>query len=152
MTEHLTQLHQLLSREQEETDAFVAVLEQEAQILTSGADPQALADVTQSKWYRANALNTLCMQRQALLDTMNPTTDMATLAAMHPGIGAVWNELKPSFERARELNASNGVVIEHLRKSTEEAMAVLRAASGQATVYTANGRPTAASTRVLATR
>jgi flagellar biosynthesis/type III secretory pathway chaperone len=151
MTNHLTHLLELLSREREETDAFVAILEQEAQILAAGADPQALADVTQSKWYRAHALNALCMERQALLGTMGPAVNMEALSAKHTEIAEIWRKLKPALEYARVLNASNGVVIEELRKSTEEAMASLSSASGQVTVYTATGQPSSMSRRMLAT-
>lgn len=151
MTDTITTLTQLLAREQKEAAIFVATLEKETDILVSGADPEALADITQEKWCRANALNTLCLERQTLLNTLDEDINMDVLASTSSAVNEAWLALKPLFELASERNASNGMLIEQLKKNTEDAMAILRSASGQSSVYTAKGKSTGISSRILAT-
>jgi flagella synthesis protein FlgN len=146
----MKQLEQLLAREQVEANAFMEILKKEADILSSGAEPDALADITQEKWYRANALNTLYLERQTLLTTLGADVSMETLAHTSEAIAQAWATLKPCFEQARDLNASNGMMIEHLKKNTDDAMAVLRSARGQSAMYTAKGRQASSTGRVLA--
>lgn len=156
MTTPVTELQQILASEKEATEGFVNILEKEAEVLGMGvnASPEALADITQTKWLRANALNELVTQRQAVLTTLGQQHGKAEIsmdaaAAAHPELQTAWNQIKAIFQRARELNDSNGVMIDSLKKYTEDAMATLRAASGQETVYSADGRQTSAKTRVL---
>ena len=151
MTSSLDQIKDILNRKKEATQSFLTTLEQEAEVLISGADPHALADITQTKWYRANALNALHAEHIAALDTMGPGQDPAQRVADDPIVKALWDEITPSIQRARALNTANGVLIEQLKKSTEDAMATLRAASGQDTVYSADGRSMNQGSRILAT-
>ena len=151
MTDTVTTLEPLLALEQKEAAIFVAILEKETDILVSGVDPEALADVIQEKWYRANALNTLHIERHALLNKLDPTITMDELATTSPSIREAWLTLKPLLELARERNTSNGMLIEQLKKNTEDAMLILRAASGQSSVYTSKGRSTGITSRILAT-
>ena len=140
----------LISRELEATHAFIAILQRESAVLASMTDPNALADVTQAKWYRANALNALHLERIALLATLQIKDDPDDLATSDPEIQSLWDQLKPALQQARTMNAEHGVMIQHYLKATEEAMAVLRTSSGANEVYAANGRTVSKGTRVLA--
>jgi len=151
MNDLIKQLERLLLKEQDETNAFVDILEKEADILVSGAEPEALADITQTKWYRAHALNALFLERQALIATFPSRTDITAVSRVSIAIADAWNTLNARFQHAHDLNSRNGLMIEQLKKSTDDAMALLRSVRGQSDVYTATGRQASSSRRILAT-
>ena len=150
MPSHVDSIKSVISRELEATLAFIAILQRESEVLASMSDPDALADVTQAKWYRANALNARHMERIALLETLQIKNNPDELAASEPDIKTLWDQLKPALQQARAMNAEHGVMIQHYLKATEQAMAVLRTSSGSNEVYAANGRTVSKGTRVLA--
>src|SRR5690606_8882461 len=156
MTTQVAELAKILASEKEAPEGFVDILEKEAEVLSLGvnASPEALADITQTKWLRANALNELVTQRQAVLSTLDQqkvgaVVSMDAAAAAHPELQAAWNQIKTIFQRARELNDSNGVMIDSLKRFTEDAMTTLRAASGQEEVYSSDGKTRVSKPRVL---
>lgn len=150
MLSHVDSVKSVISRELEATLAFIAILQRESDVLASMSDPDALADVTQAKWYRANALNALYMERIALLETLQIKNDLDDLAASHPDIKTLWDQLKPALQQARAMNAEHGILIQDYLKATEQAMAVLRTSGSTNEVYAANGRTVSKGTRVLA--
>lgn len=128
-----------LNREIEAAHIFLTSLDNETSVLVGSIDPDALADATQAKWLRANALNAAYQERLALLGTLG-YKGMDEAVASNPEVQYLWLELEPALEHCREKNAANGVMIREFTKRTDDALAMLRSASGGQDVYTAKGR------------
>lgn len=141
----------LLTRELEATHAFIAILDRESEVLFSGSNPDELADTTQAKWLRANSLNSLHMERIALIKSMKNSEDEYELAFNDAQIKSLWDQLTPALVQAHTKNAENGLVLSQLLKSTEAAQAVLRNAINSDAVYSASGHTVNHGARILAT-
>ncbi|MEI2417593.1 flagellar protein FlgN [Orrella sp. JC864] len=136
----------LLACLQAEIDAvrrFTQLLQEEAQSLTEPAAFEALNEITERKNQLAEELAGLGGQRNTLLGRMGLDSDHAggqAAAAADPALAPVWQALLQAVAQARELNQRNGILLETHLRHVQHSLDALRALTGQASLYDAQGR------------
>lgn len=136
-------LDAMLAEEQRELEGFIALLEREQAVLTTGAIDQ-LQSVAEEKSCAFGRLARIGRERseslaQAGLPGASRTP--AALAAL-PEASPVrrrWLALRHSADRAQALNRQNGVLIRLRLTRNHQALALLLSLSEQAATYGPNG-------------
>jgi flagella synthesis protein FlgN len=121
---------------------FIAVLENEQQILISG-DADSLLPLAEQKSKLATQLSGLAEQRQQMLTKTESTltTMAAWLATLSdPAPAAAWQTLLELAGQARELNTLNGKLIAERMRHNQQALAILLSAGGKAALYGPDGQ------------
>ncbi len=137
---------QVLRAELDALGSFVSVLQAEQEILVQG-DADRLAELMPDKSYKIELLTFLGQQRKRHLTSQDLTDSadgMLTWLRRNPGFAAavrkIWKDLLSKAETARQLNESNGLLIETGLQQNHMKLAVLRNASASEGVYRADGR------------
>lgn len=122
---------------------FIAALEAEAATLLEPGGNEALEASTKIK----NTLAELLVQEGKKRDTLllelggqSGKAGLDAMAASQPQIQALTAKLFEQAERARQLNASNGYIIETYLKYNQQAFDTLRSLAGMGKFYDARGR------------
>ncbi len=136
----------ILQAERDECAAFVGLLQTEQDVLIRD-DAESLALLASEKSGRIERLNRLGEQRNACLETKNPSADasgMISWLGRNPTLSAtvasVWRELLALGETARQINLVNGALIESALGRSRQKLAVLLHASGSDGVYRPDGQ------------
>jgi len=136
-------LHDCLLHETAEVAQFTELLEAEAAALDDGLTPEQLQSLTDRKTASAQRLQELANRRDALLAGLglpggHDGTDRA--AAADAQVGQAWARLLEASDRARQLNARNGALIDTHLRHTRRSLDILREIAGISNVYDAKGR------------
>jgi flagella synthesis protein FlgN len=148
MSNTLDQLQSCLQTETALVREFLVVLEAESQALTDGGDETVLGASTATKNSYALKLADIGGRRQSLLVALGHTADKAGLdavAAQHPALHSLCQDLFTLARQASELNAANGIIIETFLAHNQQALDTLRALAGIGDLYDASGRSKPAS-------
>jgi flagella synthesis protein FlgN len=133
----------VLQQEQAALDQFIELLQQEQAALVA-ADVDKLQSLSELKQQLSEHLNTLAQQRVALQERAGYNADAAGtrawLAAQGPSVSASWNKLLATAQTARDLNQTNGQLIQTHMQHNQQALAVLLGAN-RLDVYGADGHP-----------
>lgn len=137
---------------------FVALLQREQGMLVENQTVELL-DLSEQKSSDANRLNKLAEARRVLLQTHISQQTTATppdgrvpgglgknaidawLGTHCPGGLAAWKELLALAERARQLNQTNGELIQMKLRHNQQSLTVLSSAVNKANLYGPNGQP-----------
>ena len=123
---------------------FVAILEEEQQVLTAGVLDRLLP-LAERKTEFAGRLATLDDQRLRSLQSgqQRGKADIATwLARMgDAGLRQTWQSVLELAAKAHQLNASNGQLIGERMRHNQQALAVLMAAGERSALYGPDGQP-----------
>lgn len=127
---------------------FLAILKGESSALLRG-DVEELLRLAESKTAVVEDLIALATSRQKALVASGFSSDrtgMTEWLIVHGGrehgrLSTVWNALLADATEARQLNQSNGILIESRLRFNQAALTALRAASEQATLYGPSGSP-----------
>lgn len=137
-------LHNCLKTELELATQFIAILEQENQILLEPAtNDQALADITQQKNLHAEKLIAAGNDRETALKALGvePTREgLEQVVALNPELRPTFTDLMAAATQASELNASNGLIIDTFIAHNQQTLETLRNLVGEGTIYDAQGR------------
>lgn len=135
-----------LQAEQDALGAFVSLLQQEQEVLIQG-DAERLALFAPDKAARINLLTVLGEQRNRHLASQNLTRSaegMMTWLRRHPGfapsVSKIWKELMARAESARQINHSNGVLIDNRMQQNRLKLAVLQMTTASDGVYRPDGQ------------
>ena len=131
----------LIEAEAIQLGEFVALLEREEALLTSG-DTDALLALTQDKNERYRRLQRLSDDRALLLGRLGRVSSDATLRELLadlPRVLARWDEVIGLARQAGEANAINGKLILERMAHNQAALSVLLAAADQPPLYDAEG-------------
>ena len=137
-------LDQILSEETRELRAFLLLLDREQQALLDGPVDQLLP-IAQEKNQTASRLNALALRRIEWLAAQGFGTGREAVAAWLGRLAqnapprVAWQTLLELAIRARRLNEENGALIRTRMQHNQQALAVLLAASDQATLYGPDG-------------
>jgi flagella synthesis protein FlgN len=133
-----------LQQEQAALDQFIELLQQEQAALVA-ADVDKLQSLSELKQQLSEHLNTLAQQRAAQWERAGFSNDAAGtrawLATQPPSIVDTWNKLLSTAQTARDLNQTNGQLIQTHMQHNQEALAVLLGAANRLDVYGADGQP-----------
>lgn len=143
MNNAVLQLQKCLEKETDLVQAFIAVLEAEAQALTEADTSDALSDSTENKNRYADQLVLVADERQLLLAHLGYSEDKAGLDAAvndHPDLRAPYQTLIEKVEIASDLNAANGRIIDTFLEHNQQTLDTLRSLTGTGNLYDANGR------------
>lgn len=123
---------------------FVALLEREQGMLVNNRTDRLL-ELSEQKTTDALSLNELAETRRNLLQKNIPEFSVnavhAWLAAHNPQGLAVWHKVLALAERARQLNRTNGELIQMKLRHNQQSLAVLSKAVNKANLYGSNGQP-----------
>lgn len=139
-------IHALQTSLQHETgliEQFIVILEAEASTLLEPGGNEALEASTHAKNELAGQLAQASAARDALLAQLGYSAGKAGLDAAglsSPQLQAVTGNLFELAERARQLNAANGYIIETFLKYNQQALDTLRGLAGIGNLYDASGR------------
>lgn len=136
-------LQQQLQQETRRVVEFISVLQEEADILASGAQPEALDTITTRKNTLADQLDALGQARNQLLASMGHGPDRTGLlaaAGAHPRLVDAVHALLDGIEQARLLNLGNGQIINRFLNHHGQALQVLHHLTGRSQLYDARGR------------
>lgn len=135
-----------LQSEQEALGAFIHLLQTEQEILVSG-DADRLSALAPDKAAQIELLGHLGENRKRQLALQNlPDSADGMLAWMsrHSSLAApvrkIWRELLAQAETARQLNETNGKLIDGKLQQNRLKLAVLQSAAGSDGVYRADGQ------------
>jgi flagella synthesis protein FlgN len=135
-----------LRAELETLGAFIVLLQAEQEALVRG-DAERLAALAPDKAARIDLLAHLGEQRKRHLEGQNLTDNAdgmhAWLSRNHGLAAAVretWRELLTHAETARQLNQSNGLMIDSRLQQNRLQLAVLQSAAASEGVYRADGQ------------
>ncbi len=135
-----------LQSEQEALGVFVNLLQTEQEILVNG-DAERLAALAPEKAAQIDLLTTLSEQRKRNFSAQNLTDSadgMLTWLCRNSGFSAavrkIWRELLARAETARQLNDTNGILIESRLQRNRLKLAVLQSAAGSDGVYRPDGQ------------
>lgn len=130
-----------LTRALETCQIYLHTLDDEVNALTELTSPDSLADVVQTKHLRAIALNSVYQDVAALIAAMGrKIEDIDEITSADPDLKALWAKVNASLIVAKDLNDSNGVLIDQLSVLTAEKMKALTGLSRiEHDVYTASG-------------
>ena len=146
MTADFSGFLKILSREADLVERFVRLLEREKNLLTEGR-ADALAATIGEKESLAASLNDLTRQRGRYLldDGSSPDREgMASWTAKHPQQKeaiAAWERTLSLAAQAKELNRTNGQLIQLHMQYTGEALEILRRKEDRLDLYGPDGRP-----------
>jgi len=135
-----------LQDEQAALVAFTALLHAEQDALVKG-DADRVAELARDKAARIDLLTHLGELRSRHLATQNLTGGadaMLTWVRRNPGfaaaVGKIWRELLAQAETARQVNHSNGLLIESRLQQNRLKLAVLQTAAASDGVYRSDGQ------------
>lgn len=120
---------------------FIALLEQEEALLSSG-DTDALLALVPDKNERYRRLQRLSDDRALLLGRLGLVTTDASIRSLLDGLPRVlgrWDEVLGLARTANERNAINGKLILERMAHNQAALSVLLSAADQAPLYDAEG-------------
>ena len=136
----------VLQTERDALNEFVALLRAE-QALLIGGDADGLIALANEKTEKMDVLALMGRQRSHHLATQNLSSyaeGMEAWLELNPGFAArankVWRELVAQAETARELNQSNGVLIEGRLQQNRLKLAVLQTSAASEGVYRSDGQ------------
>ena len=134
----------VLQQEQAALDHFIELLQQEQAALVA-ADVDKLQSLSELKQQLSDHLNTLAQQRVAQQERAGYSNDAAGtrawLAAQGSSVVDAWNKLLAAAQTARDLNQTNGQLIQTHMQHNQQALAVLLGAANRLDVYGADGQP-----------
>ena len=123
---------------------FVALLEREQGMLLESRTDQLL-ELSEQKSTDAISLNELVEARRSLFKKNLPQLSAgaihAWLAAHNPQGLTVWQEILTSAKRAKQINHTNGELIQMKLRHNQQALAVLSNAANKASIYGPDGQP-----------
>lgn len=135
-----------LQSEQDALGAFINLLQAEQQVLVHG-DAERLAQLAPDKAAHIDRLTRLGEQRKRHLSAQNlADSAQGMLAWMNRNLGfaaavrTLWRELLARAESARQLNQSNGLLIENWLQQNRLKLAVLQSAAAADGVYRPDGQ------------
>ncbi len=141
---HITQLLAALAAERVALLRFVSLLEREQEMLVENLTDQLL-DLSEKKSTDALGLNQLAEVRRSLLRKNIPVFSVeaihAWLRAHSPEGLVVWQEILTLAERARQLNHTNGELVQMKLRHNQQTLAVLSNAVNKANLYGPDGQP-----------
>jgi len=133
-----------LQQEQAALDGFIDLLRQEQAALVA-ANVEKLQSLSELKQKHSERLNDMAQQRIAMLDRAGFKSDAAGVAAwlasQPASVGESWKKLLESAQIARQLNQTNGKLIQTHMQHNQQALAALMNAANRADVYGADGQP-----------
>lgn len=122
---------------------FVALLEREQGMLMEGRTDQLL-ELSEKKTTDALNLDGLAATRRSLLQKHLPQFNAEAIRAWlgkHSPEGLViWQEILALAERARQLNHTNGELIQMKLRHNQQSLAVLSSAASKANLYGPDGQ------------
>jgi flagella synthesis protein FlgN len=133
-----------LSVERDTLKAFVALLESEQQILVDGQTEQLLA-LSDQKTQAVQELSRLALERRSHLvarGVKGGANDITAWLQHHdPDNLSAWQEILQLAERMRQLNDTNGILIQSKLRQNQQALIVLHnAASHAGALYGRDGQ------------
>lgn len=135
-----------LQAEQEALGAFIGLLQTEQDILVQG-DAERLAELVPAKTAQIDLLNHLGERRKREFAAQNLSDNaagMLTWLSRNHGfaaaVGKIWRELLARAETARQLNQSNGLLIDSRLEHNRLKLAVLHTAAAADGVYRPDGQ------------
>lgn len=143
MNASLAALQACLEKEAGLTRDFLQILQDEAKVLEDGATEESLQETTARKNDAADALSSLAQERNVLLKTLGFEADGAGLAAaagVYPELSGARETLLDLTAQARDLNESNGQVINIFLEHNQRTLDTLRRLTGVGDIYDASGR------------
>lgn len=143
MTPTVSDLQACLEKETELVGRFLTVLQDEAKVLEEGAAEAALIEITQRRNDLTDALVAAAAERNTQLSALGFASDGPGLEAAikaHPELAPVRDELLRQTDEARNLNASNGSIIEVFLEHNQRTLDTLRGLAGAGDIYDASGR------------
>ena len=135
-----------LQAEQDALGAFISLLQAEQEVLVRG-DAERLAELAPGKAAHIDLLTRLGEQRKRHLSSQGlADSAKGMLAWMNRNLGfaaavrTLWRELLARAETARQLNQSNGLLIENWVQQNRLKLAVLQTAAAADGVYRPDGQ------------
>ncbi len=144
MNNTVQQLQECLLKETDLVQAFIAVLEAEALVLTEAGDTDALGASTENKNRCADQLMTVADERQFLLSQLGYSDDKAGLDAAahdHPALQPACQALLEQAKVASRMNMSNGIIIDTFLAHNQQTLDALNRLAGVDNLYDASGKP-----------
>jgi len=135
-------LRSCLQRETDLIGTFVDLLQREGEILSSGAENDALTALTRQKNDYAAQLGSLAAERNGILTAMGYGVDNIGLEAVvtaHPDLYDPIRYLLDQTAQASLLNTGNGRIIDRFLSHNQHALDVLKHLTGRGDLYDARG-------------
>ncbi|MGA7594640.1 MAG: flagellar protein FlgN [Gallionella sp.] len=140
----VTRLLAALTAEQAGLAGFISLLEREQALLVENLSDQLL-ELAEKKTNFTLDLNRLAQQRLALLQEFIPQLGMDSiqtwLNAHSPECMAVWQSILDLAKRSRQLNRTNGELIQIKLRHNQQTLAALSNAASKANLYGPDGQP-----------
>lgn len=134
----------VLQQEQAALDHFIELLQQE-QIALVAADVDKLQSLSELKQQLSEHLTTLAQQRVALQEQAGFNADAAGtrawLSTQPQTVVDAWKKLLARAQAARDLNQTNGQLLQTHMQHNQQALAALLGAANRLDVYGADGQP-----------
>lgn len=132
-----------LNRERIALREFIALLQQEQQLLTENS-LELLPPVSDKKAADALILNQLTEFRRQLQEKLTASQDVLLVRAWYqannPACLALWLEIHNLAEQAQQLNHTNGEVIQMKLRHNQQSLAALSRAVSSANLYGPDGQ------------
>lgn len=151
----LRALQESLQNEVALVEQFIVALETEASSLLEAGGNEALEASTRTKNELASRLEQAGATRDTLLAQLNYGVGKEGLDAAgqaSPELQAITTRLLELAEHARQLNMTNGQIIETYLKYNQQALDTLRSLAGIGNLYDASGRAQSASAKAKGIR
>jgi flagellar biosynthesis protein FlgN len=133
-----------LQQELAALDRFIELLQQEQAALVA-ADVDKLQSLSESKQKQSEQLNSLVQQRIIMIERSGFSPDAAGIKAWLAGqpsaVVEAWHKLTNHAQIAKQLNQTNGKLIQTHLQFNQQALATLMSAAKVADVYGADGQP-----------
>jgi len=132
-----------LPAEIDAVSTFIALLEQEAALLTNSTALDDLPALTEAKQTAAHALQVLVEARVRQLHLpagADPRARMDELAEQNDALKHAWHTLVNLGHQAHTLNTRNAALIDVHLRHTQQSLHALRTSAGMTEVYTARGK------------
>jgi flagella synthesis protein FlgN len=134
----------VLQQEQAALDHFIELLQQEQAALVA-ADVDKLQSLSELKQQLSEHLTALAQQRVALQEQAGFNADAAGtrawLSTQPQTVTDAWKKLLARAQAARDLNQTNGQLIQTHMQHNQQALAALLGAANRLDVYGADGQP-----------
>lgn len=141
MTAPSSQLTAQLNDEMAALRSFVALLEQEQQLLLSN-DADQLLSLSSTKAQAAQRITQLTQQRRITWLPQPTDTMEAVLPKLAPTLLPTWQNIRKLAAQAQELNRINGELIQSALRRNQQALTALQTASQHAAgLYGPDGQP-----------
>lgn len=140
---NLIALRTCLQQETDLVDAFVELLQREANTLAAGAENDTLTALATDKNNYATQLSECANKRNELLIALGYGIDKTGLEAMvrdHPDLYDTVRQLLDQTAQASILNTGNGRIIDRFLSHNQRALDVLKHLTGRGELYDALGR------------